>query len=546
MDKTLLPYNEQRKFFSKCRDAYKAKACGGEERYQFAIFGHLIEVSFPKGSSILAAQIDFFPGKTHLSGTPEINIYIADNSCPGFSVPHAPFERFRFTRRGDILGFEDAPVKGMYFSECAALLIVDTEEDNAFILFRNNRLVNYDSYNKAMVAVLSLLLKSREVFFLPVKILTESNSAVFVLSALPEAPFLNIDTLAKKRNMVIENWAIIKYGITPLALPWPTNNIDRGKISTPSEVRALISNEIDDISSKEIYDHMKIHLAGYLGLYTLSLLPFSEERDLTRIECLFLQLPLVSYQVMKKYLSRERDKTVLLNTRKKLTIRQDTDVFPRLSVIIPAYNSARFLKYAVMSVMALNYSNLEIIVIDDGSSDDTSNVVSSMAVNVQYQYQNNAGPSSARNLGLDVSRGELLIFLDADDLLNLTGFYSLLLTLLRHPEVDVVTGYGQKFHADSNEKYTFVDSPHNSFPYYIGAAIFRRDAFEKNGIFDHDLLMCEDIDWFVRAEEKGMVILRKELISLFVRRHNSNITKDSEMNNLQLLNMLKKKAVRNT
>src|SRR6266436_3475630 len=89
-------------------------------------------------------------------------------------------------------------------------------------------------------------------------------------------------------------------------------------------------------------------------------------------------------------------------------------VFGLVSVIIPCYNQAHFLHEAIDSVLAQTYSNREILVVDDGSSDATAAVARSYP-HVRYVYQENAGPSAARNTGLKQTRGEYLVFLDADD-----------------------------------------------------------------------------------------------------------------------------------
>ncbi|PYX11479.1 MAG: hypothetical protein DMG84_23855 [Acidobacteria bacterium] len=85
-----------------------------------------------------------------------------------------------------------------------------------------------------------------------------------------------------------------------------------------------------------------------------------------------------------------------------------------VSVIIPCYNQAHFLHEAIESVLAQSYPNFEIIMVNDGSTDSTADVVRRYSP-VRYVYQENAGLSSARNTGLKKSRGEYVVFLDADD-----------------------------------------------------------------------------------------------------------------------------------
>ena len=88
---------------------------------------------------------------------------------------------------------------------------------------------------------------------------------------------------------------------------------------------------------------------------------------------------------------------------------------PKISVIIPAYNSQQYIRASLESVLEQTYSDYEVIVVDDGSTDDTKGAVLAVDGPVQYIYQSNGGPSAARNTGIGAARGELICFLDADD-----------------------------------------------------------------------------------------------------------------------------------
>jgi glycosyltransferase involved in cell wall biosynthesis len=89
---------------------------------------------------------------------------------------------------------------------------------------------------------------------------------------------------------------------------------------------------------------------------------------------------------------------------------------PTVSVVIPVYNGERFVADAIRSVLNQSYPPLECIVVDDGSTDGTSNVVSRFQVPVRYVAKSNGGVSSARNVGIELAKGDLVAFLDADDL----------------------------------------------------------------------------------------------------------------------------------
>lgn len=91
---------------------------------------------------------------------------------------------------------------------------------------------------------------------------------------------------------------------------------------------------------------------------------------------------------------------------------------PQISIVIPAYNSARFISDALNSAISQNIEGLEIIVVDDGSTDDTRAIVEAFGHDVSYVYQNNRGAAAARNTGVKVAGGEWIAFLDSDDFWN--------------------------------------------------------------------------------------------------------------------------------
>ncbi len=121
---------------------------------------------------------------------------------------------------------------------------------------------------------------------------------------------------------------------------------------------------------------------------------------------------------------------------------------PLVSVVVPTHNYAPYLTEAIESVLSQDYSRLEIIVIDDGSTDDTPAIVESLREpRVVYSYQESRGPGSARNRGTEMARGELIAFLDADDAW-LPGKISAQIARFRaHPELGLVGSWG--FDCDS-------------------------------------------------------------------------------------------------
>jgi glycosyltransferase involved in cell wall biosynthesis len=183
-----------------------------------------------------------------------------------------------------------------------------------------------------------------------------------------------------------------------------------------------------------------------------------------------------------------------------------------VSVIIPCYNQAGYLGKAIESLLAQTYRPIEIVVVDDGSTDETPAVMDRYAARIKAVRQANAGLAGARNAGLAVAAGELVAFLDADDFLFPDTVEQHVATLLSHPEASV--SYGGCVHVDGADRELGRVTPKplpddaltallsaNRFP--VHAAMVRRQAAENVGGFDSSLATCEDWDWWIRLASAG-------------------------------------------
>jgi hypothetical protein len=218
---------------------------------------------------------------------------------------------------------------------------------------------------------------------------------------------------------------------------------------------------------------------------------------------------------------------------------------PLVSVIIPVYNGANFLEEAVRNVLSQNYTALEILVVDDGSTDDIAAVIARLPVEVRYFRQENAGPAAARNRGIKDASGDLIAFLDVDDLWPETNLAVLTRLMTLEPTLDAVHGRAQvtRYHPGAGVG-DYLGNPGESFLGYIGAGLYHRRAFEKVGLFDPDLRFGEDTDWFNRASECELRIARLEEVTLFVRRHNANMTRGKSLVERNLIRIVKKQLNR--
>jgi len=214
---------------------------------------------------------------------------------------------------------------------------------------------------------------------------------------------------------------------------------------------------------------------------------------------------------------------------------------PRVTAIIPVYNRQHYIRDAIENVMAQQYPSLELIVVDDGSDDGTAEVIRKLPYDVRVIRQPNEGPAAARNRGILNATGELIAFLDSDDLWPDGVLQILVDELVKDPDLMVAKGYSQfsKLNPLTN-RYELEGNPEENFPYSIPGAVFRAEAFAKAGLLDAELQFGEDTDWFNRARELNLKVKWVPVISLIVRRHQKNMTLGKSDTELGAIRVFKK------
>lgn len=197
-----------------------------------------------------------------------------------------------------------------------------------------------------------------------------------------------------------------------------------------------------------------------------------------------------------------------------------------ISVIVPAYNYAAFLAEAVNSALRQSHRNIEVVIIDDGSTDNTAEIAQGLMqqdARVRYVHQVNQGLSAARNTGIKQAKGEFLVFLDADDVMHHEKIQAHLEHFSAMPLSDISYGRSRYFVSGQPEK-TFANLAlndeewmpkvsgtadvvmpallaNNIFP--VCSAMLRRKVVELVGAFDTDLRSLEDWDYWLRAAATG-------------------------------------------
>jgi glycosyltransferase involved in cell wall biosynthesis len=223
-----------------------------------------------------------------------------------------------------------------------------------------------------------------------------------------------------------------------------------------------------------------------------------------------------------------------------------------VSVIIPSYNYGAYLADTLASLQAQDLKHWEAIVVDDGSTDDTTTQIAALAqqdARIIYVHQQNQGVSTARNTGLARARGEFVLFLDADDLLSPAKLHAHIEHFLRCPSVDISYStfryfadnkrdeFFSNYQLDSQREWSRPVSGYgqDTFPVFIRknnlplqAAMFRRTLLDRVGYFDPSMRALEDWDYLLRCILRGacMAGVDEPAAMSLIRVHSASATRN--------------------
>jgi glycosyltransferase involved in cell wall biosynthesis len=212
---------------------------------------------------------------------------------------------------------------------------------------------------------------------------------------------------------------------------------------------------------------------------------------------------------------------------------------PEVSIVIPVFNYARYLGEAINSALSNKHVECEILVIDDGSTDNTADVARSYGSQIRYIYQKNQGVCAARNNGIREARAELIVFLDADDVLERDMVKHSLAALERlgdsfalvaHTMGKIgISGLPAPSHSPSTTQDMEISLLDllimNRFP---TAVLVRKQVFSEIGYFDTDLVVSEDRDMWIRIAHRYKIWRLGTVLSAN-RRHDSNCSSNVDM-----------------
>ena len=219
---------------------------------------------------------------------------------------------------------------------------------------------------------------------------------------------------------------------------------------------------------------------------------------------------------------------------------------PLISVVIPVYNAVPFLAEALTSVFAQDYRPIEVIAVDDGSTDQSLAIAKAWSPALRILQQENAGQAAARNRGIERARGAYVAFLDADDLWPKDSLSRHLDLLQGRGDLDFVLGRIQVDYQPSAGEgaLLFRGADQNVALFLFGAGLFRRSLFDRAGLLSEDLRNSEDVDWFLRAREAGAAWLLLDEVGLIYRRHGANLTERLPLEKTEIFRVLARSAAR--
>ena len=208
---------------------------------------------------------------------------------------------------------------------------------------------------------------------------------------------------------------------------------------------------------------------------------------------------------------------------------------PAVSVIVPAYNKGSTITAAIQSVLAQTYNDLEIIVVDDGSTDDTPSRILEIRHTIRYLHQERSGVSTARNRGIEAAEGKFVAFLDGDDLWLAQKLERQLDVFRREPKIDAVQCGAhlvnnrlevvetRRCHPEQDTLMDFL--LFRNLPGLGSTLVARHNRLEAMGGFGADLVILEDWDLACRFARSGSFRSLPECLALY-RQHVGNRSRD--------------------
>ena len=212
----------------------------------------------------------------------------------------------------------------------------------------------------------------------------------------------------------------------------------------------------------------------------------------------------------------------------------------QISVVIPVFNREKYISDAIQSVINQSLRPKQIVVIDDGSTDNTEKEIRKFGDSVTYICQKNGGVSKARNAGISAVETEYISFLDSDDVWHPKKLEKQVFEFEKHKNLKITLGLCVvSDFANGSDIVMDGEKEERTFKLLFGSALIKRSVFNEVGLLEESLKVGEDTDWFIRAREKKIPFSVHKDVVLFVRKHQSNITNTHRVGTSSVLKVLK-------
>jgi hypothetical protein len=581
---------EQAAYFNEVLErSLTAEARAGVVEHFFDVAETVVRIAFA-GDNLARLLV---PALSHLeiapSPSPDVTFHVWDSRSTGVAMADPPFAlkgrsaRAAFTDRGEIWGMDSTRIRSAFHWIEYSVNLMNTETKTGICWVRTADALPYWTKAAPLRTLFHWWTEGNHCQLLHAAGVGRDGSGILVTGRGGVGKSTTaLICLAAGMQYLSDDYLIVRRDPSPRAFSlYCTAKINADQVERFPQFRAMVANSASlgdekavlylypecarsiarsmsltaaltpRIASQiqtEVVPTSKLALQRAAAFTTMSQLPHASRRTYEFIERLIGALPSLELvlgsardgvaMVLDEFLTTPSERIAALSPRE--TAAADKEA-PLISVIIPVYNGARFLPEAIANILGQNYPSIEIIVIDDGSTDDIDAVVAALPVEVRYFKQENAGAAAARNRGIKDASAELIAFLDVDDLWP-EGVLELLVKILeQNPQYDVARGFTQLMASDEETgHFEYIGNPEESFPYSIGHGLYRRSAFEKVGLFDVGLKFGEDTDWFIRARGKGLKIEQLDQITLLVRRHDHNMTRGKSLVEVNTLRVFKK------
>lgn len=572
--------NAQLAFIEAMAASYGRAAASHEERVGLVLAGVPIELRF--ASPVLRDSL--LPALLHLpraapDSVPELVISVWDRAGTGVAAPAPVFDKKRITDRGDIWGFVSKRFRLAFHYGEFSVNCFDRDLGRGYFWVDDAAKLPYWSRAAPLRTQLQwgMELKGRQLLHAAAVGTREGGVLLTGRGGIGKS---STALAALRHGMEFAGDDFVVVGLEPEPQVYPlyssakvnrdqitqfadlaawSRNLDSddekivfdllpgfaARIPASMPIRAILVPEIagqtDSAVSADIGLDAVRHAAGFS---TIELLPSAGKYTYQFIDQLTRRVPARRLRLGSDRAGvAEALKNLLANpvpmADASAADSADAAAYPLVSVVVPAYNREGMIREVIANIRRQDYPELDIIVVDDGSTDATATVARGLP-GIRVFEQPNGGPAQARNRGIINARGEYIAFLDSDDLWP-DGMLRYLVDALRQdPDAQVARGWPQLARLGTDNEFEFEGNPLEGFPNYITGSVFRREALSRVGLFDPELRFGEDNDWFNRARECRVAVKRLDCVSVIIRRHGGNMTYGKNLVQLNVLRVAKK------